>query len=213
MTALTASLIERVLDRGVARARTDSPRARALLEALTGRRLTLEVQGTPWRLTLEASGTALRAVELREGEAADATIRGAPLSLLALGSADAEAVIRRGDVRIEGDGETAEQFRELAGLLKPDLEQLLATPLGRSGAHLMMRGLRGAGAWTRAAARTSMHNIAEYLAHESRDLVSRAEAEHVLRGVDELREQLDRIEARMTRLEQTLPPAGGGEQA
>ena len=51
-------------------------------------------------------------------------------------------------------------------------------------------------------AATSVQNLAEYLAHESRDLVSRAEAEHFLRGVDTVREQLDRIEARLQFLEQ-----------
>ena len=47
-------------------------------------------------------------------------------------------------------------------------------------------------------------NIAEYLAHESGDLVSRQEAEHYLRGVEQAREQLDRLEARLMRLSQRL---------
>jgi ubiquinone biosynthesis protein UbiJ len=38
--------------------------------------------------------------------------------------------------------------------------------------------------------------VAEYLAHESRDLVPRAEAEDFYRGVERLREDLDRLEAR-----------------
>jgi ubiquinone biosynthesis protein UbiJ len=47
-----------------------------------------------------------------------------------------------------------------------------------------------------------VQNLSEYLAHERGHLVSRAEAEHFLRGVDDLREQLDRMAARTAHLEQ-----------
>jgi ubiquinone biosynthesis accessory factor UbiJ len=210
-------VIDRALDAAVARAISESPRARELIAALAGRRITLELQGTPWTLTLESDGTALRTRALEPGAAADARISGAPLSLLALSTADtaeAQAVIQRGDVRIDGDAAIAQQFRELAVLLRPDLEALISGPFGRSGAHLLMRGLRGVAAWTRASMWTGVQNLSEYLAHESGDLVSRSEAEHVLRGVDELREQLDRIEARTALLEhKTRSSAGGREPA
>jgi ubiquinone biosynthesis protein UbiJ len=194
-------LIDRALQSAVARALHESPRARELLAALAGRRIALEVRGTPWSATLESTGTMLRIARPQADTPADASIAGAPLSLLALTGAAPEAVIQRGDVRIEGDAEIAQQFRELAVLLKPDLENGMSGLFGRSGAHVLMRGVRGAAAWTRASALTCVQNLSEYLAHERGELVSRAEAEHYLRGVDELREQLDRIEARMAQLE------------
>jgi len=46
--------------------------------------------------------------------------------------------------------------------------------------------------------------IAEYLQEEGRDLVNKTELEEFLRGVDELRETADRIEARLGRLEQRV---------
>lgn len=131
----------------------------------------------------------------------DAVLIGAPLALLALAGADPQAPIRRGDVRIQGDGQLAQQYRELAALLIPDLEDGLARLMGRSVAHLAARGLRNASELLRTAAWNSAQNLAEFLAHESGDLVSRHEAEHVLRGVDELRERLDRLEARLSDLE------------
>ena len=196
---------ERALQSAVARAVADSIRARELLAALAGRRITIEVRATPWTLALECTGTTLRTYSPAGPLAAplaDARVSGAPLSLLALTADDAQAVIQRGDVRIEGDVEIAQQFRELAVLLKPDLEHSLSGLLGRSGAHVLVRGLRGAADWTRASLWTGVQNLSEYLAHERGDLVSRPEAEQFLREVDELREQLDRIEARMARLEQ-----------
>lgn len=211
-------LIERVLDRAVARALADSPRATELIAALRGRRLGIEISGTPWRALVESTGRTLKllpsspaggrpdAAADSQADAyadshADATVVGAPLSLLALTGDDPQAVIHRGDARIEGDAEIAQQFRELGLLLRPDLEAGLARLLGRSGAHIAMRGLRAAADWTRTAAWTQVRNTAEYLAHESGDLVSRPEAEHYLRGVDLLREQLDRIEARLQIIE------------
>jgi ubiquinone biosynthesis protein UbiJ len=200
-------MLERVLETAVAQARADSPRVAALLEALNGRRLAIEVSGTPWVGVIESTGMTLK---LHRSGSADARLSGAPLSLLALQGADAQAVIRRGDVRIAGDAELAQQFRELLLLLRPDLEALLARLLGRSGAHLLMRAVRGARDWSRAAAWTSVLNASEYLAHETGDLVSRSEAEHVMRGIEQLREQLDRAEAQLQHLERRAQLLGGG---
>jgi ubiquinone biosynthesis accessory factor UbiJ len=207
-----AAVIERLLDRAVARALADSPRATALIEALRGRRLAIQISGTPWRAVIESTGRTLKlriagpaAAGAQADAGVDATIVGAPLSLLALTGADPQAVIHRGDARIEGDGEIAQQFQELGLLLRPDLEAGMARLLGRSGAHIAMRGLSAAASWTRTAAWTQVRNTAEYLAHESGDLVSRPESEHYLRGVDQLREQLDRLDARLQIMETRLP--------
>jgi ubiquinone biosynthesis protein UbiJ len=199
-------MMQGLLDRAVARAMADSPRATELIQRLQGRRLAITISGTPWSTLIESTGRSLQALRMDDaaGAPADATIIGAPLSLLALAGGDAQAVIQRGDVQICGDAEIAQQFRELGGLLKPDLEAGMARFLGGSGAHLAMRGMRAAAGWTRTAAWTSVRNLAEYLSHESRDLVSRPEAEHFLRGVDALREQLDRIDARLQLMERRV---------
>jgi ubiquinone biosynthesis protein UbiJ len=216
MAAAAEVMFERLLDRAVARALADSPRATALIGDLRGRRLAIEASGTPWHVVVESTGRTLKVSRARAasppadgGTQPDATIIGTPLSLLALTGADAQAVIQRGDVRIEGDAAIAQQFRELGLLLRPDLEASLAPLLGRTGAHIALRGLRAAAQWTRNAAGTSVRNVAEYLAHESRDLVSRPESEHFLRGVDQAREQLDRADARLQILEQRAQRLAG----
>jgi len=205
MPSIVDGVIDRALQAAVSRARTESPHARELLAALAGRSMTVEARGTPFRVTIASDGTVLRVAAPEPGNAADAHISGTPLSLLALTRSDPEAVIQRGDVSIEGDAAIAEQFSRLGVLLRPDLEHALSQVLGRSGAHVLMRGLRGAAAWTRAAARTSVLNLSEYLAHERGDLVPRREAEHFLREVDDARDQLDRLEARLSHLERDRP--------
>lgn len=202
------ALIDRLLARASMRARAESTHASELLRQLTGRPLCVQIEGTPWQqqpLTIQSNGTALHLLSADAAAAAPAAacLIGAPLSLMALLS-DAEDVIRRGDVRIEGDAQLAQRYRELALLLAPDLEQSLSGVLGRSAAHLVMGAARSAARTAGHAASTSVRNVAEYLAHESGDLVSTQEAEHYLRGVEQAREQLDRLEARLARIEQQL---------
>jgi ubiquinone biosynthesis protein UbiJ len=80
--------------------------------------------------------------------------------------------------------------------LKPDVEEELSRIIGDTPAHQALRLVRLATGFGRRAATTGMRNVAEYLAHERRDLVPRAEAEDFYRGVERLREDLDRLEAR-----------------
>ena len=84
-------------------------------------------------------------------------------------------------------------------LLKPDVVEELSKLIGDTPAHQALRLVRAATGFGRRAAATGVRNMAEYLAHERRDLVSAPEAEDFYRGVEKLREDLDRLEAR-TRL-------------
>jgi ubiquinone biosynthesis protein UbiJ len=186
---LTATL-ENLLNRGLPR----SPRARALTAALGGKSVALEVGGLA-HLHLASTGVTL-AVSGAPAEA-DATLSGGPLAMLALLGADAQGALRRGALEITGDAEVAQQFQELLTLLRPDAEEELALFIGDVPAHELARGLRLAAGLTRRAASTAVANAAEYLAHERAHLVPRQEGEEFLRGVDALREDLDRLEARL----------------
>jgi ubiquinone biosynthesis accessory factor UbiJ len=196
---LTATL-ENVLNRGLPR----SPRAQQLCAELTGRSVAVEVREIT-RLLVESTGSSLR---ITRGDAgADAEIVGGPFGLLALGGDQPEAVVQRGDVEVRGDAELAQKFRELVLLLRPDLEEELSLLVSDVPAHQIGRFARMALGWTRKAAATTAENLAEYLGHERRDLVPRNEGEQFLRGVDALREDVDRLEARIAVLHR--PPGGG----
>ncbi|HXS30197.1 MAG TPA: SCP2 sterol-binding domain-containing protein [Steroidobacteraceae bacterium] len=187
--------IQPMIDRNVA----GSPRARELLASLDGRSLVVAVRFTPWRATVTATGG--RLLLSRDGAAADVTVSGTLLNLLSLARGNAQEVIRRGDVRIEGDGAAAESFQELLGLLRPDLEAGLATLIGEVPAYGAGALLRKALDYGRQVAQTGALNVGEYLAHERRELVPRAEAQQFIEEVDTLRETVDRIAARVARLE------------
>ncbi len=200
---LTAT-IQNVLNRGLPR----SPRAQQLCAELAGRCIAVEAPAMA-RLVVESTGNSLRIT--RSNLPADAAVIGGPLSLLALGGSAADTPLSRGEIEVRGDAELAQKFRELARLLVPDPEEALSTFMGDVAAHRLGRLARGALGWGRDAAATLLQDVGEYFSHERGDLVCREEGEQFLRGVDSLREDVDRLDARLELLKQRLAdrsPAG-----
>lgn len=189
--------IEAVLNRQA----LDSPRALELLAQLNGRTMRVAAQFTPWQLDVRSDGVALRLARAPSADPVDAEIRGTPISLLRLSGSEPEAAIRDGSVSIVGDAEIANRFRELLSLLRPEVEEELARLVGSAPANLAARTVAGLAGFTRNAGRTAVRNVHEYLAHERGDLVPHTEAAHFLAGVDRLREDTDRLEARVRLLE------------
>ena len=186
--------LEKLLNRGLPR----SPQARRLCAELRGTSLAVEIRDIA-RLRVSSTGETLSVTT--DDVPAEATLAGGPLALLLLVGAAPEAVVRRGEVTIRGDTELAQKFRALWQLLRPDPEEELALLLGDVPAHQLGRLGRYGIEWGRKAAATMLKNAAEYLGHERADLVSRNEGEQFLRGVDALREGVDRLEARLELIE------------
>jgi ubiquinone biosynthesis protein UbiJ len=190
--------LQAMIDRAV----EGSPRARELLAQLEGRRMQVVARHTPWQLNLHATGGRLL-LSRQPTPDSDVQLAGTPLALLSLLREDPAAVIRRGDVSLNGDAEAGQRFQELTQLLRPDLEAGLARIIGDIPAYGVGSMLRKALAYGRAAATTQADNIGEYLAHERKVLVPRAEARQFLEDVDALRESTDRLAARIEQLEQS----------
>ncbi len=92
-------------------------------------------------------------------------------------------------------------------LARPDPEEELSRFIGDFPARRLWQFAGQVRNFAQRVRRTAGANIAEYLQEESRDLVNRTELDEFLRGVDELRETADRIEARLGRLERRLKGA------
>jgi ubiquinone biosynthesis protein UbiJ len=188
--------LQALVDRGV----EGSPRARELLAELEGLRMQVVACHTPWQVNATASGGRLLLSRIATG-APDVQLSGTPLALLSLLREEPAAVIRRGDVGLIGDAEAGQRFQELAQLLRPDLEAGLARVIGDVPAFGIGSLVRKALAHGRSSVTTQVRNAGEYLAHERRVLVPRAEAAQFLEDVDALRESTDRLAARVARLE------------
>ena len=108
--------------------------------------------------------------------------------------------IRKGDLEITGDARSAERFQRLLAFAKPDLEEELSNVVGDAAAHRVGEIVRGIGNWGREASSTMGANIREYLQEESRDAPSRYEVDRFADETGALRDDVDRLEARINRL-------------
>jgi ubiquinone biosynthesis protein UbiJ len=196
-------LLERlaaVLNRNVAQ----SNRASALTAQLDGRTLSLVLEGTPVTLCFRVADGRIAIDSGQPGEA-DASLSGSPLALLSLAGPGAEDRLRGSAIRIAGDAEVAQRFRDLLQQAQPDFEEELSRVVGDVAAHRAAGLARGLLDWGRKAAGSLSTSVAEYLQEESRDLPTRIEVEEFLEAVDRLRESADRFEARLARLESPAP--------
>ena len=86
---------------------------------------------------------------------------------------------------------------------KPDLEEELSRVIGDVAAHQVADFARGIRNWARGACSTMGGNIREYLQEESRELPTRFEVDRFSQQVGELRDDVERVAARLKRLEST----------
>jgi ubiquinone biosynthesis protein UbiJ len=187
--------LEAALNRNIAA----SAAARALCERLEGKTLAVKVAGLPFDLYLRCSAGRLHVTSTQSQS--DATLSGTVVGLMSLAGAGPESAVRGGSVHIEGDAEVAQGFKELLALARPEFEEELARFVGDVPAHQIGRLARGALDFGKRLAGTFTQNVAEYLQEESRDLPSATEVAEFLQDVDRLRDDTERLEARLKLLE------------
>ena len=190
-------LIERLLDGAL----DLDPETRHALTRLSGKVVDLDIIGVG-TLRLRIDGGRVR-VEPRDGIIdADVTIGGAPLSLLRFAfDGDRETLILGDEVSLHGDIVLATRLQQIAARMDLDFEEALAQRLGDVPAHGVMRGMRGLGGWLRDARFTLLADASEYLRYEAAMTSRREEIEQFLRDVDDLRDDVERLDARIAWLE------------
>lgn len=174
------------------------PDLRPRLVALEGRVIALELTGL-FTLYLRPEAGTLR-VDDHSDRPPQVTIRGTPLALLRLSRGGPVGP----DVAIDGDTHLARAFNELFRAMDVDWEEQLSRIMGDTAAHQAGNAVRGLLAWSRQALDTLGRDSGEYLQHESRLLPPRGSLLAFLDAVDRLREDADRLEARVRRLEDQL---------
>lgn len=178
---------------------TSTP-AREQARELQGKRVVIHSPDTGLSVSFEFKEELVQ-LGTQGPDEADCVIKGSPLSLLRLAGAAPETVFREGAAEIEGDGLVGQSFQKFLNFARPDLEEELSRIVGDVAAHQLIRGFRGFKEWGRRSSEAMARSTAEYLQEESRDLPSSAEAQHFMAEVDTLREEADRVEARIARLE------------
>lgn len=175
-------------------------RARELCAALDGSVAAVRVKNTGLAMYMTVGDGSLDLKPEWAGDV-DVVISGSLLSLARLAGRSGESVIRDGKVELSGDAERAQQFRDLLLSARPDVEEELSRIVGDPVAHGIGEVSRGVRRWFRDARTTMGSNVREYLQEESGELPSRYELERFADGVGRVRDDVERIAARIARLE------------
>jgi ubiquinone biosynthesis protein UbiJ len=193
---LTAAL-EKALDHYLSL----DPDVAARLAPLTGKVLEVELRGIDLHFYLLPAGHRIQVQGHYEGTP-DACLRGAPLSLARLAlSEQGRRTLFSGAVELEGDTELGQQLQDILNAVDIDWEELLARLTGDVVAHQAGNAARSAQQWAGKARDSLTLDLADYLHEETRQVPARGEVERFVAEVDTLRSDIERLAARVRRLQ------------
>lgn len=225
MAGMTASpfdwkpLAGRTLEAALNRAVALDPDTRDALPPLDGRSIVLSLDaagGTaPLALRLQVAGTQLRVGPVDAEQTPDLAVRSTLGGMLSFGMQsllpkllgkrdEDETAVPVGRMRIEGDAELARRLQRLAERFDPDWQQPFTAVFGDVLGVQIANGIAAALRQARVGGRKLAETAAEYLTEESRDVVPRAELEAFYDDVDTLRDDAERLSARIARLKKRV---------
>jgi ubiquinone biosynthesis protein UbiJ len=171
------------------------------LACLNGKALEVELRGLDLHFYLLPAGHRIQVQGHYEGTP-DACLRGAPLSLARLAlSEQGRRTLFSGAVQLEGDTELGEQLQDIINAVDIDWEEQLARLTGDVVAHQAGNAARGAQHWVGKARESLTLDLADYLHEETRQVPARGEVERFVAEVDTLRSDIERLAARVKRLQ------------
>jgi ubiquinone biosynthesis protein UbiJ len=177
------------------------PAAAARMARLHGRVIAFELVGLGQALYLIPTPSGVQLLSRYEDEP-DCTLRGTPLALARMGNPQASSEqLFAGEVRISGDTELGHQLGKILGGMHIDWEAQLARYTGSLVAGDVAGAVREVRGWGRRTLDTLELDLQELLQKELRILPESAEVEQFLNEVDELRDAIERLEARLDLLE------------
>lgn len=115
----------------------------------------------------------------------------------------------KGEIQISGDMALGQHFQALFQQLDIDWEEHLSRITGDVIAHSLGNVARGLLGFGKKVSTSLGMDVSEYLQYETRDIASGPEIEHFNQQVDSIRNDVDRAEARLLRLEQMLSANAG----
>lgn len=177
------------------------PAAAAKMAQLHGKVIAFELVGLGQTVYLIPGPAGVQLFSRCEDEP-DCTLQGTPLALARMGDqASSSDQLFSGAVKLSGDTELAHQFGKILGGMSIDWEAQLGRYTGSLVAEDVAGVVRELGSWGRRTLDTLELDLQELLQKELKILPERAEVEQFLAEVDELRDSIERLEARLNLLE------------
>ena len=176
------------------------PEAPEKLTAFDGRVIGIDIKGPNRTVYLLINDNRISAVKTYDKEP-DAMIIGSPAALFKLGvHRDSAPLFFAGEVEIRGDTRLGRRFKSLLAEMEIDWEEHLSRFVGDIAAHRIAGLVNDLRKWGKSAADNFADDVGEYLQEESRDVLSGAEMEMFYQQVDKLRDDTERLKARIDRL-------------
>lgn len=191
--------VERLINRGIDQSGTALEQCRAL----EGRRMSVRIDPQPRNLLFAIGVTAADGhiyITDNPSDGADVELSGTVMELTRLMFSKHQQPVREGRVRIQGEAEIAEQFRALFILARPDLEEELSVFVGDDLGFQLASAFRTIRECATDALEDIAEQTAEYLHEDGKHFPTRSETEEFFAAVDELANDLARIEARLSRI-------------
>ena len=193
--SLPLTLIEAAWN-AVIRAR---PELQAAVTALDGRVVQITLKGLERSFFVLVSEGQLQLQSVWQGEP-DAHIKGTPLAFMALRAGE-EATLFRGEVTIDGDAQLGREFRKLLDQIAVHWEAPLAGVVGEESAARLKVAWEEFFDWSGQTLLTFARDFAGYMKSDAELLAEREAVAHFLDAVDTLRSDVDRLAARVKRLQ------------
>ncbi len=135
-----------------------------------------------------------------EGEA-DTTLRGSPLSLFKMGLvSNTASLLLKGEVEITGDTRLGHQFKNVFNQMDIDWSEPLAEIVGDGLTFQLQQTGRKWTTWSQDTVSSFSNSVSEYLQEESRDVITETELNIFNDAVDQLRNDVDRLQQKIQSL-------------
>ena len=170
------------------------------MAVFSGKVIKLDVVGLNKQLYLFPDARGVQVCMQYDGEP-DTTLRGSPISLFKMGMvSNAANMLLKGEVEISGDTRLGHQFKNVFSQMDIDWSEPLAKLVGDTAAYQIQQAGKQVGRWGKDTARSVSSSFSEYLQEESRDVVTETELEMFNDAVDKLRNDVDRLAAKLQQL-------------
>ena len=189
-------LIEAAINRYIAL----DPEMLDKLAAFDGKVIKIEIAGTGKILFMFPGKRGIHISTTHEG-AVDTALRGSPFSLFKMGVvSNVATMLLKGEVEISGDTRLGHQFKSVFSQMDIDWSEPLAELVGDTLAYQMQQSGKKLSRWGKDSFTSVSTSLSEYLQEESRDVVTVTELEIFNDSVDQIRNDVDRLQAKINLL-------------